>query len=155
MQAMNASNRWTFGWRAEDRSVKSAARCGTLGGAATSLASDVSGTRVNMASAACQEHVTWIMCVFKQHSDHRTVVQNQTYLQQHSIPLLHTTYVCCMHIYIYIYIYILYVLQEWWYPYVRACLHVRACERACMCGLLTYSKSLIWPSFQKGCWTLP
>ena len=32
---------------------------------------------------------------------------------------------------------------------VRACVH--GCVRGCVRGPLTYSKSLIWPSIQKGC----
>ena len=145
MQAMNASNRWTLGWHAEASSVKFAARCGTLGGAATlastSLASGVSVTQVNMASAACQEHVTWIMCVFEQHSDNRTVVQNQTYLQQQRMYVaciyIYIYIVCrcvciyvCMYVCIYIYIYIVRVTRK----IISVCVRVRAsmCVHVCV-----------------------
>ena len=55
MQDINATNRWTLGRRTEARRVKS--RCGTLGGAVLA-APGVSVTWINMASVACQEHVT-------------------------------------------------------------------------------------------------
>ena len=57
MQDANTANRRTLGWCTEAHRDKSTARCGALGGAATSPAPGVSVTRVNITSTRRQCHM--------------------------------------------------------------------------------------------------